>query len=387
MGFLTFQHPLWLAGFRPFFTLALVSGMLLPLIWALVFSGSLLLPGSLNLMQWHAHEMLFGFGGALLFGFLLTASKNWVKVRGIHGVTLFGLVFLWCLERFFVHSVWIESLWVRHIALSLFVLCAGLYILKDLLLHRKNDSFKDNYFFYVLLVFMLVSKNLLISQEYYTQGAALTVGLFRLAFAVMFERTMTQFMKGTENVFFVRNPYLDTGIKFFVLVSAFGVFLPQDISPWVYLGSGVLLVFRWLLWKPHLGFKKFSNATMYLGYLGLVLHFLAEGLRGLGFYMGSGAFTLHIFTFLCMGFVGASMMTRIAQGHTGRKPQFNLFHKTALSLLLLATFLRLIMTLLIPENYLLWIQAAGVFWALGFLILLIRLTPFLWSSRIDGKEH
>jgi uncharacterized protein involved in response to NO len=29
--------------------------------------------------------MFFGFGWAVLGGFLLTASKNWVKIRGYHG--------------------------------------------------------------------------------------------------------------------------------------------------------------------------------------------------------------------------------------------------------------------------------------------------------------
>ena len=34
-------HPLWLVGFRPFFALACLSGMLLPIAWALMFSGAL----------------------------------------------------------------------------------------------------------------------------------------------------------------------------------------------------------------------------------------------------------------------------------------------------------------------------------------------------------
>ena len=37
-------HPLWLVGFRPFFALACLSGMLLPIAWALMFSGTLPAP-------------------------------------------------------------------------------------------------------------------------------------------------------------------------------------------------------------------------------------------------------------------------------------------------------------------------------------------------------
>ena len=39
-------HPLWLVGFRPFFALACLSGMLLPLAWALMFSGALPAPAA-----------------------------------------------------------------------------------------------------------------------------------------------------------------------------------------------------------------------------------------------------------------------------------------------------------------------------------------------------
>ena len=48
-----FAAPLWLAGFRPFFLLALIAGAVYPLLWALVFSGTLRLPAAgLTPLQW-----------------------------------------------------------------------------------------------------------------------------------------------------------------------------------------------------------------------------------------------------------------------------------------------------------------------------------------------
>ena len=80
------MHPLWLVGFRPFFALACFSGLALPLLWVLIYRGLLPAPDtSFAAVQWHAHEMFFGFGWAVLGGFLLTATKNWVQVRGYHG--------------------------------------------------------------------------------------------------------------------------------------------------------------------------------------------------------------------------------------------------------------------------------------------------------------
>jgi hypothetical protein len=79
----------------------------------------------MNMMQWHAHEMLFGFGGAVLIGFLLTASKNWVGVRGIHGKSLMFLSILWISERLFLFDIFKFPAPLKHFFLSLFFLFGG----------------------------------------------------------------------------------------------------------------------------------------------------------------------------------------------------------------------------------------------------------------------
>ena len=66
------ERPLWLVGFRPFFVLACLAGMVLPVVWAMMFSGQLAPPSTpFSMIQWHAHEMLFGFGWAVLGGFIV----------------------------------------------------------------------------------------------------------------------------------------------------------------------------------------------------------------------------------------------------------------------------------------------------------------------------
>jgi uncharacterized protein involved in response to NO len=233
---------------------------------------------------------------------------------------------------------------------------------------------------------LVLAKNLLISDLYYQHGIAMTLGLFRLAFTVMFERTLPPFMKNTEGVVLRRNFYLDLSIKVLVAMSVFQSFFPKPMSIGILSGAALLLFVRWLIWRPDLGLKKFGNATMYIGYLALCTHLVFEILKIAGEW-SLGAFSIHIFTFLCMGIVISSMLVRISKGHTGRKPDFPSPEKYAIILILVSAVFRLFLTLLFPAYYINWILIAAVFWTLAFLILGIRLIPFLLQARIDGKTH
>ena len=83
------SHPLWLAGFRPFFALACLAGMIYPAAWTLVYRGMLALPDTrFTPVQWHAHEMFFGFGWAVLGGFLLAPTQNSGSDLCWHGLRL-----------------------------------------------------------------------------------------------------------------------------------------------------------------------------------------------------------------------------------------------------------------------------------------------------------
>lgn len=379
-------HPLWLAGFRPFFILASLMGLILPVLWGFVFSGTLRLPDGVNAFQWHVHEMFFGFGGAVLIGFLLTASKNWVHVRGIHGITLILATFLWILERGVYYLSPTSNPLIKHVLLSLFIVYSGGYIAWTLIHFRKSDSFKDNYFFVFLLFFIVLSKNLLLTQDYYLHGVGMTLGLFRLAFAVMFERTMRQFMKSTENVNLQKSDTFDTIIKISVASNVFQSYFPPSVAITLLALSGVLLFVRWILWKPLIGYKKFGNAVMYTGYLGLCVHFFFETLKYANIW-SLGAYSIHIFTFLCMGLIIPSMLIRISKGHTGRKPEFLVLDKAPIYFIGAAAIFRLVLPLLAPEKYPLWILLSGLLWSSAFAVLIARITPFLLRPRIDGKVH
>jgi uncharacterized protein involved in response to NO len=383
-----FSKPIWNAGFRPFFILAMGYGAILPLTWALVFSGLWTLPESgLSNVQWHAHEMLFGFGWAVLGGFLLTASKNWVKIRGAHGAALFFLTLAWLFERVAVYfaNAWSPSL--RLLSLNLFLLSCGGYIVYSLWRYRHQDSFKDNFFFLIGIPLFLVAKNLLLNPETFAYGVAMAIGLFRLAFAVMFERTTTQFMKNAMATELPRRPWLDYTIKFLVLACVFAVFLPPAASGALYAAAALAMSVRFLTWRPQAGIRNFGIALMYVGHAGLALHLWLEAVKSFESFTGAGTLSVHVFTLLCMGVVIPGMMIRISQGHTGRKIEFATSDRIALTAMFVAGFFRVVMTQVRPADYQTWVTVSAAGWAVCFALLAWRLTPFLLRERIDGKVH
>ena len=382
------RHAVWLVGFRPFFILACLSGIVLPLAWAAIFAGHGGLPAHrFSSLQWHAHEMFFGFGWAVIGGFLLTASKNWVQIRGHHGPALMLLTALWLIERIGMAfgGGWPPALFALSSAAFLTTIVAML--MWTLIRHRAKDSFRDNYFFLLMLPAFLLAKYLILSPDYFQAGWLMALGLFRLAFLVMLERTLTQFMKGNFQVALLRHPLLDQAIKLLALALVAAGLMPPTLAATLSCVLALLLLIRFLFWKPQLGLRRLDLAVMYLGYLAIVAQLLLGALDVWAPPGWVGALPMHVFAFGTMGLIIPAMVVRISKGHTGRKVAFEPADKLALWIMLGAFVLRIVMPQLDPERYPLWIGLAALGWAACFALLAWRYTPFLLRPRVDGKEH
>lgn len=384
-----FRHPLWLAGFRPFFTLACLAGLSLPALWVAVFLGHAALPAApVPPVQWHAHEMFYGFGWAALGGFLLTATKNWVGIRGYRGGALAFLAAAWLFERagMAFGGAWPDWLWTLS---SLLFLCAAVGMLAATLLrHRASDDYRrDNHFFLLALAAFPLAKVLLISGTHFQAGIVTTTALFRLAFLLMLERTLTQFMKAAFQVGILRLPPLDNAIKWLAVALAGAWLMPPPLAAGAALSLALLLAVRLAFWKPQLALRRLDIGIMYLGYAAIVLQLLAEALAALAAPGWIGTLPVHVFTLGAMGLILPAMLVRIAKGHTGRKVAFEAADKLALWLMIAAFVLRVAAPQVAPGAYPLWLALAAAGWFAAFSILGWRLLPFLWRPRVDGREH
>ncbi len=83
-------------GFRLFFLGASLHAFFLMLIWGgVLFLGFNIDLDNLSISQWHAHELIFGYAGAVIAGFLLTAVTNWTHEETLTGKPLLVLFSIW----------------------------------------------------------------------------------------------------------------------------------------------------------------------------------------------------------------------------------------------------------------------------------------------------
>ena len=193
--------PLFLLGFRPFFLGGAIFAVISMALWGMLLSGSSTLPSQLPPAMWHAHEMLFGFSGAIILGFLLTALQNWTGYPGLKGAKLAILFSLWLVARVAMFILLPDLLWLTMI-LELSWMPLAALALGVAVVHAKQWK---NLFFVPLLLAMSLLNGLVLfgfkSYDYVMSLQAIWSMLFLVFFiiAVMGGRIIPFFTsKGTN---------------------------------------------------------------------------------------------------------------------------------------------------------------------------------------------
>jgi len=146
----------------------------------------------------------------------------------------------------------------------------------------------------------------------------------------------------------------------------------------------VLHTLRTMGWYTPGIWKKPLLWSIYLAYATLTTGFALHALVPVA---GFSAFiALHAFAVGGVGVMTIGMMARVALGHTGR----NVFDPPKIIiiifiLLLISAIVRILLPLLIPSEYTLWIGVSQVFWITSFTIFFLFYLPILCKPRIDGR--
>lgn len=154
-------------GFRPFFLGGAVWSVACIVLWVPQLTGDLSLRTAYPPLDWHIHEMLYGYVAAVIAGFLLTAIPNWTGRLPISGPPLMALAGLWLAGRFailFSAQIGIPlaaSIDVAFLATLAFVAA------REIISGRNWRNLRV-----LLLIGVLIAGNIVFHTEVYLSGSA-----------------------------------------------------------------------------------------------------------------------------------------------------------------------------------------------------------------------
>lgn len=373
-------------GFRPFFTLAAVSGLLLMMLWLALWHSATQINhyGSIG---WHSHEMVFGFVVAVIAGFLLTAVRNWTGTDTLSGTPLAMLALLWLLARIAPFVPSIPPMAVAVVDLSFLPLLA-------IALYRPliNAENRANRIFLPLLAIMAVA-NLLVHLDNLgitstgRQGIHLMIDIIALLLIMVSGRVLPFFTEkavhGAVPRFNARRErlsYLAIG-----LWTIFELLLPV---PWLLAiaAMGVAITQSWRLFDwHHQGIWRIPILwVLFTGMLWLIIGFLLKSLAALGLFPVNLA--THALTAGAIGILTFGMMARVSLGHTGREITPARLIVGSFVLLNLVAMARVFGPVIYPEGYLYWIMLSGTGWSICYLLFSFYYLKLLNTPRIDGRK-
>jgi len=368
------EHPLpalFSYGFRPFFLFgAIQAGLMIPL-WLASFAGEISLPSAFSPLDWHVHEMLFGYVGAVIAGFLLTAVPNWTGRLPIKGLPLACLFSIWLIGRIAVavsdHIGWAAAL----AADSAFLLLLAAAASREIIAGRKWGNLKV-----VGLVVLFALVNIAFHIEAHLTGAATYSARAGIALVV----TLIATIGGRIVPSFTRNwlarqgqgrmpvPFgkLD-GVTILAGIAALTswVALPSNrIVALVLVIAGALHLVRLARWAGDRTLSDRLVLILHVAYAFVPAGFFLTALSALDLVLpGAG---VHAWTGGAIGTMTIAVMTRASLGHTGR-PLVASPGTQALYMAVVTAALARVCAALEPAHADVLLEIAGAAWTLAFL--------------------
>jgi len=372
-------------GFRPFFLFgAIQAGIMIPL-WLAAFTGEISLPTTFAPLDWHVHEMLFGYVGAVIAGFLLTAVPNWTGRLPILGPRLAILLSTWVAGRLAV-SLSEKIGWAAAMAIdSLFLLLLAAAAAREIVVGRKWGNLKV-----VGIVGLLAAVNIAFHTEAHLEGAAEYSTRAGIALVV----TLVGIVGGRIVPSFTRNwlarrPEGRMPIPFGRFDAIAMVMGAAALAVWVAVPTGrvvavalglagVLHLLRLARWAGERTFPDRLVLILHVAYAFIPAGFFLAALSALDLAApGAG---IHAWTGGAIGTMTIAVMTRTSLGHTGRPLSASAATQVLYLSVVIAALARVCAALEPSHSEVLFI-IAGAAWTLAFLGFASIYGPLLCSTR------
>ncbi len=383
--------PILRGGFRPFFLGSAAWAVIALSLWVLALSGVISMESAFDALAWHRHEMLFGFAGAAIAGFQLTAIPNWTGRFPVNGPPLAALFSLWLAGRIAVLFSGSAPILAAVVDSSFFVVLAAAAIPE--VIAAKGRSMPT-----ILLMLLLATASLL---DHWAAAGGPVDPEFPSKLAIAIVTLMMAMVGGRIIPSFTRNwmakrrivegqpgqpGRFDLAANIVTIVALLGwLAAPEGFLAAVLLGAAALFqaarLARWKGWKAARDPLLF---VLHLGYawipVGLGLLAVSQLHQGL-----PRSAAIHALTAGAMGTLILAVMTRSSLSMTARKLEAGPATILIYALVTLGAALRLAAATSLVE-YQVGIEAAAIAWGSGFLLFVFAYGPILFAPRLGEKR-
>ncbi len=376
-------------GFRPFFLFGAIWVVLAMLAWLAILAGIGDLHSRFDGVSWHAHEFLFGYLGAVLAGFLLTAVPNWTGRLPIVGWRLAALFALWVAGRIAISvSQDLPAVVAPVLDLAFPVVLGGL-ILREIV---AGKNWRNLIVLGLLAVFALANGLFHLEAlrgDYAAQGFGLRLGV---GTAVM----MIAVIGGRIIPSFTRNWLVRAGdparpvppMQRFdkaVLLSSLPILLMWVVSPMnaptgiALLVFGALHLLRQGRWAAHRTLSEPLVWVLHASYAFIPLGGFALG-ADLLLGMPGTAGAQHLWMSGAIGAMTLAVMTRATRGHTGQA-----LHADAATLVIYLCVFGAAITRFLASVWPQLSYVSGLLWLAAFAGFALAYGPLLLCPKREGR--
>jgi len=341
---------------------------------------------------WHGHEMLFGFGAAIVVGFLLTAVQTWTGVTGLRGKPLAALALIWLLGRLLLAFGTGLPVWLIVTGDVAYLLFAAIAMAYPVI---KAKQWHNLMFVPMLLTLALLNATShwgVITEQHQlaTQSLHGTIMLFVLIIAVLGGRVIPSFTAnatGCQKAQPIK--WLETVSIVSIILSLVIAFIGYNDIPstLLFIVSSIAALangWRFLRWGIQYTWSEPLLWSLHLAYVFLPLGFVMLALHSVGL-MDNASAALHSFTVGSIGGLILAMISRVTLGHTGRPLKPHKLVAVAYVFILLAAVIRVLVSAWLPGLASWGIGMAGGFWIIAFTIYIYFYGPMLLTTRADGR--
>ncbi|WOI32823.1 NnrS family protein [Tritonibacter scottomollicae] len=387
----SYSGPAFLSyGFRPFFMAACLFAVVIIPLWMLIWTGGLTLQSVLMPADWHSHEMIFGYGSAVIAGFLFTAVPNWTGGMPTRGRPLCAMLMLWLAGRIAVFGA-VPLPWGIVVSIdSAFLLVLAVLVAREIISGKNWRNLMV-----LVPVSLLGLSNLFFFAESALVGQAVVsrrLGLGLVIFLVLL-------IGGRIIPSFTRNWLNQKGDRH--LPKPFGTFdqlsllatlpalvvwgiWPQTLSAAVLMCLAAMLqTVRLARWRGLSTLRNPVLAMLHVAFLFAPVGMLANAAAAIGSLDASAG--LHIWGIGAIGGMTVAVMMRATMGHTGRALVSGSVLNLAFIGLIPALLGRLFPHVEFPGGVT-GLDLAALFWTLSFALLCWKLVPWLAMQRQDRKR-